>query len=95
PGKAKPAGGVNPLVSAGLGALAGTTTGSPTAGVLGAVLPFLTAGGARMYAGSAMGQRAITPGVKNVLANLGGEKITDPLILNALLASVAANRSEQ
>lgn len=95
PGKAKPLG-PNALASAGLGVTTGMLSGSPLAGMMGAIAPSLAGGLSRGYIASPLGQRAIMPGVKNVLATAAGQPITDPLVLNALLASTAAaNRSNQ
>ena len=87
--------GLRPLTSAAAGLMAGLASGNPLTGILGALAPAATGAGARAYIMSPLGQRAIMPGAKNVLARMGGQPITDPVLLNALMASAASNRSEQ
>lgn len=94
PGKAKAAAGSGTPVSSVLGGLFGASAGNLPGAIAGALAPGLVRGGARAYLGTPLGQRSATVGIKNVLSELSGERISDPLVLNALLASIAANRSE-
>lgn len=79
------------VLGSGLGGLAGGTFG----GVVGAAAPVAIPFAAREYLASRMGQRNIVPSYENVLANIAGQNITQPQLLNALLGMQATREQSR
>lgn len=78
-----------------LGSALGGASGGPLTAAMGAAAPIAVPFAMRSYLGSALGQRGIVPSYNNVLANIAGQNITEPQLLNALLGMQAAREQSR